>query len=314
MGWFGNMFSGFSWGKKKEPVRRPDVSRDDLTFRRSRTLTGSSSEDVRVAGEGRAQIKSPRLREHELRSHRRKLGVYLVIVAGCCAGIIALLAQFNGIITLAVQSQSPLVKPVDEAKYKSLLDQYYMERPQERFRFALNESALATYFEEKAPEVAEVAVESSGIATATANITFREPVVVWQQRGQRAYVDGVGHLFRQNYYNEPSVTVKDDSGLDSSSSEGNLIISDRFLQFMGRVIALTNESGAARVTGATLPRGYAREIDFNLEGRGYVVKTQLGRDAASQATDIINAVTYIEAKGLKPQYVDVRISGKAAYK
>lgn len=307
MGWFKR--------KEKEPVRNPRIEADEsLTFRRSRTLTGSSSQDIRVAGEGRAQIKSPRLREHELRTHRRKLSFYLAIVAACCAGILALMSQFNGIITLAVQSQSPLMKPIDEARYASVINDYFMERPQERFRFAFNKTALASYLEAKAPEVATVTIEGTGIATATASIAFREPVVAWQQKGVRAYVDGDGHLFRENYYNEPSVTVKDDSGLDTAGADSGLVISDRFLQFMGRVISLTNESGVARVTGATLPRGYAREIDFNLEGRGYIVKTQLGRDPASQATDIINAVKYIESKQLKPQYVDVRVAGKAAYK
>lgn len=307
MGWFKR--------KEKEPVRNPRTEADEsLTFRRSRTLTGSSSQDIRVAGEGRAQIKSPRLREHELRTHRRKLGLYLSVVIACCAGILALLSQFNGVISLAVQSQSPLTKSVDESRYVALVNEYFMERPQERFRFTFSKTAFEAFLETKAPEVAQITIDGAGLATATATVTFREPVVVWQQKSVRAYVDGEGHLFRENYYNEPSVTVKDDSGLDTAGADSGLVISDRFLQFMGRVISLTNESGVARVTGATLPRGYAREIDFNLEGRGYIVRTQLGRDPASQATDIINAVKYIESKQLKPQYVDVRISGKAAYK
>lgn len=298
--------------KQSVPVRVPrQEDHATYTFRRSRTLTGSSSETVRTVSETRAHIKSPRLKEHELRTHRRRLGSYLLGVIGATVALLLLLNQFIGVIRFNVQSQSPLARAVDEMHYITLLNSYFLTHPSERFRFALNTTTLNTYMAQKAPEVASVTFEQTGLITAYANVRFREPVVVWQLSGKRSYVDGQGRSFLINYYNEPTIAVKDDSGLESN---GGTVVSDRFLQFMGRVIALTNDSGSVRITGATLPRGYAREIDYTLEGRAYRVKTQLGRDAASQVADIVNAVKYIDSKNLKPEYVDVRVPSKAAYR
>lgn len=299
--------------KKEAPIRSPRITdqNESLTFRRSRTLTGSSSEQVRSVSEDRAQIKSPRLKEHELRSHRRKLGGYLLVVMLIAGGLIFLLSQFVGIVHMNVASSQPLVRTPDGQKYTQLITDYFNGHPTERFSFALNKESFARYMEEKAPEVANVELENTGLVTATADITFRVPVVVWQLQDKRAYVDGDGFAFTANYYTEPSVTVKDDSGIEATSGA---IVSDRFLQFIGRVIALTNKSGAATITGATIPRNTTREIDFNLEGRAYTIRTALDRDPASQATDIINAVKYLVSKGMNPTYIDVRVPSRAAYR
>lgn len=299
--------------KKEAPIRSPHISdqNESLTFRRSRTLTGSASEDVRTVSESRAQLRSPRLKEHELRAHRRHIGGYLIAVLAAIGMLTFLLSQFVGIVHINILSSVPLQKQADAQLYLDVIDEYFNARPIERFRFALNKDSLAKYMEEKSPEVATISFENTGLITANADISFREPVVAWQLEAQRSYVDGDGRAFSRNYYLEPSVTVKDDSGIDPSAGA---IVSDRFLQFMGRVIALSNASGTLKITGATIPRDTTREIDFNLEGRGYIIKTQLGRDAASQAADIVNAVKFIDSKGLQPSYVDVRISGKAAYR
>lgn len=304
----------FRFGKKKEvPIRSARITEqnESLAFRRSRTLTGSSSDQVRTANESRAQLRSPRVEEHELRTHRRRLGGYLLAVMVAIGSLLMLISQFIGFMHLNVQSDVPLSKTPDAARYSQLINEYFAGHPLERFRFALDETTLNGWLQQKAPEVASVSFESSGIATANADIRFRQPVVVWQLPSGRSYVDGEGHAYAMNYFAEPSVTVKDDSGIDPTSGA---IVSDRFLQFMGRVIALSNESGVVRITGATIPRGTLREIDFNLEGRGYIVKTQLSRDPASQAMDIVNAVKYVDAKGYRPTYIDVRVAGKAAYR
>lgn len=299
--------------RQQLPVRSPrDHARSESqAFRRSRTLTGSVSEDVRSVGEDRAQMKSPRLKEHELRSHRRKLSGYLVGVVIVVALLSVLLSQFRGIVTINIQSDQPLMRTVDQRRYLSVINEYFAARPVERFRFALNESGLMDYMSGRIPEVAEITFEQTGLVTATAEVRFRVPVVAWQQQTDVSYVDGEGRSFTMNYYREPAVTVRDESGLSPASGT---VISERFLYFMGRVIALTDASGVTRVTGATIPRDYSREIDFLLEGRGYAVKTQFGRDPASQAADIVNAVRYIDSNAITPAYVDVRISGKAAYR
>jgi len=68
--------------RQEQPVRQPRMDADEQSyaFRRSRTITGSTTDNVRAAGENRAQLKSPRLHEHSLRKHRRKLLAYLLLI------------------------------------------------------------------------------------------------------------------------------------------------------------------------------------------------------------------------------------------
>jgi len=294
------------------PIRSPRFTdqNESQTFRRSRTLTGSTASHVRTVSEERAQLKSPRLKEHELRTHRRRLGAYLFGVTLAIGALGMLLSQFIGIVQIALVAKSPLTTQPDTTVYLKMVDEYFTTHPFERFQFALNHEQFLNFIDTKAPELANVTFDNTGIATADASLSFREPLVAWQLAGQRYYVDSTGHSYTQNYFAEPSITVKDESGIDPSAGA---IVSDRFLRFMGRVIAVTNESGL-RVTGVTIPPNTTREIDITVEGRGYPLKTLLDRDPASQAADIINAVKYIDEKGIKPQYVDVRVGGKAVYR
>lgn len=303
----------FGRSKKKDvPIRQPRITEqnESYAFRRSRTLTGSTAPTVRSAGEDRAQLKSPRIHLHELRAHRRRLSLYLfgalvVIVAG---GL--LITQFVGKVG-DVQS-TPQNSAVDAAHYTQVLDEYYGAHPFERFRFALNQQRLSDYLAQKAPEVASMKVAGSHlIGQATMTLSFRQPVVVWEISRQKYYVDADGHDFKINYYAEPAVVVKDQSGI---SPDVGAVASNRFLHFLGRVVSLTNQSGVAKVNGVIIPPNTTREVDLQLEGRGFIVKTLLDRDPAAQTTDILNILKYLDAKGIKPQYVDVRIAGKAFYK
>lgn len=303
----------FGLGKKKKdvPIRQPRIieQNESYAFRRSRTLTGSTAAGIRAVGEDRAQLKSPRIHLHELRAHRRRLGLYLFGALLVLAAGGVLVTQFVG--KVASVTTTPQGTAIDTSHYVKVLDDYYGEHPFERFRFALNSGRLTGYLSQKAPEVAGMKITASGIAQATMAIDFRQPVVVWEISGQKYYVDADGHDFKINYYPEPTVVVKDQSGI---SPDAGAVASNRFLHFLGRVVSLTNESGVAKVNGVIIPPDTTREVDLQLEGRGYVVKTLLDRDPAAQTTDVLNVLKYLDAKGIKPQYVDVRIAGKAFYR
>mgnify|MGYP006147020189 CR=1 FL=1 len=86
-------------------------------------------------------------------------------------------------------------------------------------------------------------------------LTFRKPVVSWDIKGQKYYVDANGDAFQINYYGEPAVTVVDESGIDPSTGA---IASGRFLRFMGRLISLIDSSGVTTVTGVVLTLGVTR--------------------------------------------------------
>lgn len=301
--------------KKQVDVRNPHITsqNDAYSFRRSRTLTGSSASTVHAVGEDRGQLRSTRLKEHDLRRHRRKLGFYLVlclIVIGL-AGV--LLEQYSGDdVVISANSAEASTKGIDTARYRQLAAEYYAEHPLEHFRFALNIDTFADTLRTKAPEVADAkVVRGDGVLQGEVKLTFRQPVVSWTIKGEKYYVDADGEAFRVNYFAEPPVAVVDESGIDPSAG---VIASGKFLRFMGRVITLVNDSGVTSVSGIVIPRGVTRQIDFKLTGVAYPFKTNLDRDPAGQATDIVSAYKYFTSRGITPTYVDVRVSSKAFYR
>jgi len=298
--------------KKEIPIRQPRITsqNESYSFRRSRTLTGSSADAVRVVGENRAQIKSPRIHAHELRQHRRKLFMYLVAVLVVIAMVGTLVSQFTSSVDKVVTT--PANTAINNQHYKQLLNDYFADHPFERFRFALQIGQLDEYMAAKAPEIETIKLDSSAqFGQSDLIVSFRQPVVVWEIARQKYYVDAEGHTFGKNYYNEPVVTVKDQSGIDP---EAGAIASSRFLHFLGRVVFLMNQSGVASVSGVVIPPNTTREVDLSLTGKTYIIKTLLDRDPAEQVSDVLNAVRYVDSKAINPQYIDVRVGGKASYR
>lgn len=301
--------------KKQVDVRSPHITsqNDTYSFRRSRTITGSSASTVRAATEDRGQLRSTRLQEHDLRRHRRKLSLYLVLSLTVIGLVGALLEQYSGNnVIISANSAEASTKDIDTARYRQLAAEYYTDHPLEHFRFALNIDTFADTLRSKAPEIVDAeVVRGDGVLQGEVKLTFRRPVVSWTIKGEKYYVDANGEAFSVNYFAEPPVTVVDESGIDPNTG---VIASGKFLRFMGRVITLVNESGVTTVSGIVIPRGVTRQIDLKLANVPYPFKTNLDRDPAGQATDVINAYKYFTARGLTPAYVDVRVSSKAFYR
>lgn len=301
--------------KKQVDVRSPHITsqNDTYSFRRSRTITGSSASTVRAATEDRGQLRSTRLQEHDLRRHRRKLSFYLVLSLTVVGLVGALLEQYSGNnVIISANSAEASTKDIDTARYRQLAAEYYTDHPLEHFRFALNIDTFADTLRSKAPEIVDAeVVRGDGVLQGEVKLTFRRPVVSWTIKGEKYYVDANGEAFSVNYFAEPPVTVVDESGIDPNAG---VIASGKFLRFMGRVITLVNESGVTTVSGIVIPRGVTRQIDLKLANVPYPFKTNLDRDPAGQATDVINAYKYFTARGLTPAYVDVRVSSKAFYR
>lgn len=305
----------FGGRKKQVDIRNPHITsqNDAYSFRRSRTLTGSSASTVRAASEDRGQLRSTRLQEHDLRRHRRRLSFYLVLCLLLVSGIGLILEQYNGNdVIISASSAEASTSNIDTARYRQIAAEYYNAHPLEHFRFALNIDAFADHLRTKAPEIADAeVVRGDGVLQGEVKLTFRRPVVSWVIKGEKYYVDANGEAFQVNYFAEPSVSVVDESGIDP---DAGVIASGRFLRFMGRVITLVNDSGVATVSGVVIPRGVTRQIDLKLTGVPYPFKTNLDRDPAGQAADVVNAYKYFTARGITPAYVDVRVSSKAYYR
>lgn len=296
------------------PVRQPRSHTGDqsFAFRRSRTITGSAAASVQAAGENRGQLRSPRLHEHSLRKHRRKLSTYLIATVALAGGLVYVLTSYVASVEVSTSSAQPLSRPLSSSTYENLVEEYMKDRPFERFLFALSDSGIDTFIRAKAPEVASARLDSGdGLWTGSLTITLREPVVAWTIQNKEYFVDATGSAYTTNYFSVPSVVVTDKSGV---SSTAGVVTSGKLLRFIGRVITLVNQSGISTVEAVELPSNSTRQVDFKLRDRDYSIKAHLDRDPAGQATDIINAVRYIDGKGIKPQYIDVRVSSKAYYR
>jgi hypothetical protein len=118
------------WFKKdKEPTRQPRLleGQNDYVFRRSRTLTGSISTEVSATAQDRGQLKTDRLKLHELKAHRSSLmkllgGVLLVI-----AGLSFLIANF--VISPNIIAGQPGTKSLDAKPYQESVLKYFDDHP-----------------------------------------------------------------------------------------------------------------------------------------------------------------------------------------
>lgn len=302
--------------RDKAPVRQPHSAGNEqsFAFRRSRTITGSTASSVRSAGEDRSQLRSPRLHEHSLRKHRRRLVAYLAVLLAVCGALWYVVTSYIGGGELQVAhatTQTPRIA-LDTARYRSLVERYLNERPFERFSFALNEATFASYMRGNALEIKDAQLErSEEFGGGLLSVTLREPVVAWTIKKQQYFVDAEGSAFTVNYFAAPTVIVSDKSGI---SAEAGVVASERLLRFIGRVITLINQSAVAQVERVELPALSTREVDFKLKDRDYIIKAHLDRDPAGQAADIVSAVRYVDSKGISPEYLDVRVSSKAYYR
>jgi hypothetical protein len=304
MGWF---------KKKDEPKRQPQLmaGQNDYVFRRSRTLTGSVSPELAVTAERRGQLKTDRLKAHELRAH---MGYVLRIFAGVIA--VCFLLSFlvvNFIFDPGITvGQAGRGKP-DATVYKQSTFAYFADHPLERFGFLLKGTDLENFLRARHSELASVTVDHDWYGgNVRLSLFFRKPLLTWKVAGDQFYVDGQGTAFKYNFFSEPQVSITDQSGLPTDGS--GVIASSRFIHFLGRMVGALGSYGPKyKVVEVIVPRS-TREIDLKLQGRDYIVKTNSDREPLQQAEDVVNALAYLDSHGLRPSYVDLRVAHKAFYK
>jgi hypothetical protein len=289
---------------------RPEDLDARYNFRRNRTLTGSLSSDVASAGEHRAELKSPRVHAHDLKRHRRRLGLLLMAIA--TAGLVLLVLVYQSIAMVTVTSLAP--KDVDEALYQSKIQDYLTIHPFERSRLFLDTDALNTYLQANGcPEVAQVLPDTrfDGLGTTKLTLEFREAVVTWTTGSQNLYVDENGVAFTRHYYPDPAVKVIDKTGIQSQNNQ--VLASNRFLGYIGMIIGAMRQYDFV-VTSVILPELTTRQIAINIESHSYPIRFSVDRAVGEQAEDAARSIRYLDSQGISPEYLDVRVSGKAFYK
>lgn len=300
---------------KGQRARQPQLmdGQDDISFRRSRTLQGTTSSNVKAANQKRAELKSDRLKKQQKQKRRRNITSGLLGMVVFIIAVFYLAGQYTaGVGTISYQPTTNS-KP-DGQTYEKVINNYLGQHPSERFRFALNEGRLEQFIAQESPEIKSITVRGGSANQADFVIGLRQPIASWKVGSGQSYVDKEGVSFNRNYYAAPSVAIIDNSGAANANSDGKAVVSERFLRFLGRLIALVNESGLGEVKEASLPKGTARQIDIKIEGRPYYVKTHIDRDPAATVEDIKRVAGYLTNKKLSASYIDVRISGRAFYK
>lgn len=298
---------------KNAQNERPDSAElaNRYAFRRNRTLTGSSSAQVSSSNELNAELRSPRAHVHHLTNVRRMLLTYFGGVTVAALGLYVLISQLVATSAIGIAGQSPL-STADQEPYKSALESYYAARPAERFRFTTDTAALLSHVQATKPEVRSMRIEpGSKLGEASIVITPRQPIARWSINGSNQYVDGDGVVFSKNYFNDPELQIVDNSGIQADSSK--LIASNRFLGFIGRVVARSGVSGLP-VSKVTIPSLTTRQVAVTLAGQGTEYRLSVDRSAGDQVEDISRINRYLASNKIAPGYVDVRISGKAFYK
>lgn len=298
--------------KKQKSVRQPQLmaGQNDYVFRRSRTLTSTASPDVAVGAAQRGQLKTDRLKLHELKAHRRKIARLLAVVLLLIACLVFLIANF--IVSPKLAATQAGVHQPDYAAYQKSIDVYFGDHPLERFGFLLDGANLATSLKHDHPELLALSLTRDWYGgNVRIGLTFRQPLLVWRTGAKQFYVDSEGIAFTYNRFTDPAVAVTDQSGLPPDQS--GAVASTRFIRFLGQMVAAVDTYKKGQVTSIVIPPS-TREVDLKLQGRDYPIKTNSDRDPLQQAEDIANALSWLDQRGIKPQYLDLRVAHKAFYK
>lgn len=273
-------------------------------FRRNRTLssyrpTPSNPEP------------STRSKAHQLTVQRRKAGGLFSIAFGVVFLLGLLLWQLIAQVEVA-SSAKPLTAAFSGEAYEKSINDYLVLNPTQRLRAFLDTEALSAFVSAAVPEVQSVDIKGfSGVAHGAFAVTFRVPVAGWQIGGAQYFVDSEGVVFEKNYYETPTVQIVDESGVPPE--QGTAVAGSRLLGFIGRIVSGAGERGYS-VERAVLPANTTRTIDVSFADNATRARFTIDRGAGEQLEDFDRAVRYLTGLGTPVEYIDVRVSNRAAYK
>lgn len=301
----------FSTGDVSSRADKPTAEslEQRYAFRRNRTITGSSSSDIHSANDHSADLKSPRVKAHELAHKRRRLGFGLLGVLAACMLLVVVITQFTA--QVIIESNRDASIRLDP-KYEQLVDTYFGKYPAERIRVFLDEEKLLAFLQADAPEILKIKQQSSvGFGKTSFAVTVRQPVVSWNLDGKQRFVDANGVSFAKNYFTTPPVQIIDKSGIQVS--DGRTIASNRFLGFIGRAIGAMG-SHNLNVQSVEIPNRTTRQIKVKVKDVSYPILMSVDRSAGEQAEDAARAIDWMKRHDTNPTYLDVRVSRRAFYR
>ena len=149
------------------------------------------------------------------------------------------------------------------------------------------------------------------MARSSDKLTFRQPIAQWSSGNKVYFVDDGGVTFEQNYFNPPTVAVRDESGLPTRG--GQEVINRQFLSFLGQAVSEFSQH-KLKVSEAILPANTVRQVWFKVEGRESQIRMTVDRSARSQVRQAIVTLGYLDKNGQSSGYIDVRVDQRSFYK
>jgi hypothetical protein len=142
---------------------------------------------------------------------------------------------------------------------------------------------------------------------------FRQPIITWKIADSKFYVDENGVAFDRSYGQLSALSVEDASGFTPDTAGEGSVASRRFISYLGQLLGAVRAEDVGVVKRVVLPAS-TRQLDIYLQGREYPIKTHVDRDPYLQAQDIKYVLAYLDQRHVTPEYIDVRVEGKAFYR
>ncbi len=288
---------------------RPRISA--TAFKSGRTLPGTTYARLRSTERTAVKTATPREKLHHLAYIRKRIAWVFAGFVVASAGLVFVLWQFTADVVVQPSTDSSIPQS-SLADYEQSIQKYLSQNPIERLRFNLNESTLKEDIVAAHPEIESIKqLDSAGFTKTKFVISFRKPVVSWQVESTKYFVDSQGISFVKNVYENPSVTIVDNSGV--RYTPGTAIASARFLSFVGRVVSLLQNRGLT-VERVLIPAGTSRQVEINVADATYPFILSIDRSPGDQAEDVERVINYFKSIGTVPKYADIRVKGKAFYR
>lgn len=296
------------------PSRRSGNNKDEKSLSRhssykiSRTLStirfNSSNSQSSVVDSKRAQ-------GHNLSKHRKHTGLLFFLSLIIVLIIGWLIYQITAVVVVSL-NDNRLSSTLDKTLYEKALTGYMDNNLISRLRIFADGDKMRQSLAKDYPEIKNIGDNGKiSIFETNYQLAMRKPVAGWMINEKQYYVDSEGVSFQRNYYEGQLVQIVDESGV--KADKNGLVASSRFLSFVGKLVSDVSDRGY-EVTEVRLPNGTARQVNIKLRGVVPFIKLSVDRGVGIQVEDMDRALKYLLARQLNPEYIDLRVSGKAYYK
>ncbi len=307
----------FNSKHKNSSARQRSSSNTDSSFRRNNIVISSSQRALKEHQQSVSQRQTDAVdRRRRALFKRRTSAVIICAILVLCA----LRLQITQVSIVQSKDSTVSLTTGQQDAYGALINRYIGEHVLLRQSWLLDSSDLTRYVQKDSPEVSSVALRSRNpfSTTATANLEFRKPQLLYKGIGHTQFIDNQGVIFGNNRYkNVPMQTlpiVEDQGG--TAPAVGQTVLSRPIIVDIAQIYTKLPllYPPKTRVSGIVLPRT-SREIQAKIGGQKYYIKFSSERRIADQIGELRQLLSYLSRNNITPsEYIDVRVENKVFYK